>query len=123
MTCKRCKEFYEKYPIIELPNGDMVHDLGNGNEMNPIKCGFDTEGVFRRDNWGCETMDRLKSICGVQVWGEGEYLGAIPVRKGFLIMTWYIKKAIATGAYIYTSGGYRFLTLEDAERIIKKESE
>ena len=73
MQCKLCKEFYKKYPLEERDDSfekgkkSKVHVLSRHSSGNPSVssaprlCAF-KDGIFSSDNWGCETMLKLRII-------------------------------------------------------------
>ncbi len=132
--CPRCKEFYDKYPL----QADGLHHLGS-QLLSPVRCAFDESGKFQSDNWNCQTMNRLRELCGEDgeeredawYWRNdiaSSSIGVLPIPDvmdietgGYVVMTWYKRKGNIGNAIIVRSNEESTpLTLEVAEVILRE---
>jgi len=138
--CKACREHYEKYPLVEIEDvlkggTKLVHRYNDWHSSSPKECAF-VNGVFTPDNWGCQTMIRLRALCGeweedfipewARYWCRSDlYNGSIGVlwlpedspQRGYLVMNWYKSRGRTDKAYIMVDDSKppELLTLETAE--------
>jgi len=143
-VCKACKEHYEKYPLVEIEDSltgkpTLVHKYDDNFFSDPRRCAFSNSKVFSSDNWGCETMLRLRSLCGedeedlvpkwARYWCRSDLSsGSIGVlwlpedspQRGYLVMNWYKSRHQTDKAYIMVDNDEppELLTLETAEFIL-----
>jgi len=136
MPCKRCKEFYKQYPIQE--NG--YHHLKEGPFLvasAPIKCGFDENGEFKSDNWGCRTLISLRYIAQTSVCKNCYYyrddlvtgtLCVIPIpiladydieQSGFIILAYYKERGKTDIGVVIDDEGVKPLKLNTAEKVLE----
>jgi len=63
MSCKLCKEFYEKFPLQKNIDGRVGHKLENYS-MSAIQCAFKNhDKLFSEENWNCQTVNLIRDIC------------------------------------------------------------
>ena len=131
MACRRCREFYEKYPLQE----DGCHHLQETPFRilsSPIKCAFDKKGVFSHDNWNCRTLIALRllaqecedcyyyrddlatgTICVIPIPYEID-----PPQLGFIVLTYYKERGKTDVAIVIDDSGIEPLRLETAEAVL-----
>jgi len=147
MKCKLCEQFYKDYPLQkDIDKEHQFHEL-KYSISSPIRCAFE-KGMFSTDNWSCQTMVRLRELCGegegtsnVKLYAyymryEDESIGVLPVfdivgfgsekgnQEGFLVMTWYKGRGKTSQAYIWCDTlKPEILTLRTAEAIVMRYKE
>lgn len=132
MKCKKCQEYYDKYPLVEeddlLEGKKMVHRLDEHCSSSPIECAF-SSGEFSTDNWGCRTMSLLRDYSDDFFKYRDDFvngsIGVLPVPEykdlsGYVVMTWYKDRGRTGQAYIMDDDEEpRRLTLKEAEDLIE----
>jgi len=88
------------------------------------KCAFGPDGKFRRDNWCCETLRRLRELAETleQHWSQDYHLLTVPVEDAgiaFIVMCWYKHRGNCTSAQeVDLEGNWSPLTLGTAQRAL-----
>jgi len=122
-VCKACKEHYRKYPLVQIEDSltgkpRLVHKYSDNFISDPRRCAF-TNGVFDSNNWGCETLLRLRLLCGEQEedlipkWAryycrcdiQNGSIGVLWIpedspQHGYLVMNWYKSRYSTDKAYV-----------------------
>ena len=126
MKCKRCEDFYEKYPLKKDEDGELVHCLEYDVVSSPIKCAFENE-TFSSDNWCCQTMKELrKYVEDNAIWSQDHNIGVIQCLvncggKDFwshLVMHWYKNRGRTDEALLFGGDSPRPLTLDIANKLL-----
>ena len=90
------------------------------------KCAFES-GVFSADNWNCATINELRNLGDDSpVRYALDYKAVMFVRSdgyGHVVLAWYKDRGKCDIAVDLNAGVLTQLSLEEAERLIKKEEQ
>jgi hypothetical protein len=117
--CKHCEEFIKSNKQVKQ-NKKIVLQLSNNIFAELPICAFDKNGKFKKHNWSCITMMKLRELSVYHGWNNDESIDVIPTKDGkFIVLTYYKGRGKTGGALVVCDDEKpRKITLNEAYKII-----